>query len=131
MLKLNGPTMKKLILLLLLFTLSSCGTQVSDEVLLAAHAAYQSRNAMIVDVRTPEEYKAKHIPGARNFPLQSLTKDFKKLPRNKKIILYCRSGNRSSTAAKFLKQQGYEIFDVATQSEWQRGAELFANKAAP
>ncbi|MBF0265233.1 MAG: rhodanese-like domain-containing protein [Gammaproteobacteria bacterium] len=115
--------------ILTLMLLSACGNKVDDQVLIKAHEAYNSREAIIIDVRTPGEYKAKHISGARNFPLQSLPKDLRKLPKDKQLILYCRSGNRSATAATFLKHRGFEVFDVATQAEWERGQKLIIDHA--
>ena len=115
----------RLILILIIsLLLSACGKKVDDAVLMAAHKAYDNRDAMIIDVRTQQEYQARHVPGARNYPLQSLKKDMHKLPKNKQLILYCRSGNRSATAASYLRHQGFTVFDVATQSEWERGAKL-------
>ena len=66
-------------------------------------------HALVVDVRTPGEFEDWHYPGAINIPLQSLEKSLGKLPDKKKsIIVYCRSGNRSSTAKKILISNGYE-----------------------
>ena len=66
---------------------------------------------LVVDVRSPLEYAAEHIPGAQNIPLEELTTrlaEFKSI--QKPLVLYCRSGNRSGIAANILKQNG--ITDV-------------------
>ena len=65
------------------------------------------KNAAIVDVRTPEEYKGEHFPNAINIPLDQVAQrinEFKEMP--KPIVAYCRSGNRSGIAVTILKQNG-------------------------
>ena len=64
--------------------------------------------AILVDVRTPEEFAAGHAAGAKNLPLQELPRRFEELPRDREIILYCRSGARSSSALGMLRAKGYE-----------------------
>ena len=68
--------------------------------------------AIIVDVRTSGEFKAGHIPGSKNFPLDNIrTKvaDLKKL--NKPVITVCRSGARSGMAKGILKSAGIEVYN--------------------
>ena len=61
--------------------------------------------ALLVDVRTPEEYAAGHIPGSVNWPLERITLfDMEGGP----IGVYCHSGSRSARAAAWLAQAGYE-----------------------
>ena len=110
--------MKITLTLLLLLILSAC-SKVDDETLLAAHLAHQ-KGAIIVDVRTPVEFKAKHIKGAINLPLQELHNTYVRLTKGKEIIVYCRSGNRSATASNLLRKEGYIVYDVATQGDWER-----------
>lgn len=64
---------------------------------------------VIVDVRTPEEFAAGHIDGAKLAPLQTVEVDVAKLglAKDKEIILVCRSGNRSAQAYQILSEQGY------------------------
>jgi len=65
--------------------------------------------AVVIDVRTPEEFQGGHVAGAKNIPLQTIqskVNDIKKL--KKPIVLCCASGNRSGQAASFLKTQGVE-----------------------
>lgn len=61
----------------------------------------------IVDVRTPEEYAAGHIDGARNIDLQTIAEGIKAIPKEKAIVLICRSGNRSAQAYDILAKLGY------------------------
>jgi rhodanese-related sulfurtransferase len=44
-----------------------------------------------------------------NIPLKTLYKDFEKLDKNKRIYIFCGSGNRATTAASYLKVRGYEV----------------------
>ena len=63
--------------------------------------------ATFIDVRTFEEFSQEHIDSAINIPLHEIPyriHEFKSLP--KPIIMYCRSGNRSSMAVSILKQYG-------------------------
>ena len=71
-----------------------------------------SRNALIVDVRTANEFAGGAIKGSKNIPLQILAskiKDIKKL--NKPVITCCASGMRSANAASILKQHGIETMN--------------------
>ncbi len=113
----------KYISLLLAFILLPACSKVSDEVLMAAHKA-ANNGAIIVDVRTPAEYKTKHIKGAINLPVRELHNSYVRLPKNKEIVVYCRSGNRSASATKLLRQHGYTVYDVATQGDWERPISL-------
>jgi rhodanese-related sulfurtransferase len=63
--------------------------------------------AVLVDVREPNEYATGHIPGAILVPLSRF--DSRKIPHspNQKVVLYCRSGQRSAMAAQKLLHQGY------------------------
>ena len=114
--------MKKLVcLLLLLLTagLFSACSKVSDEDLAKARKAVEN-GALIVDVRTPKEFKEKHILGAVNLPIEEIMKGRINLSKDKELVLYCRTGSRSAASAKVLKEQGWSVYDVATQSDWER-----------
>jgi phage shock protein E len=63
--------------------------------------------AMIVDVRTPDEFRDGAYPGARNIPLSDLGSRLAEIPKDKPVVLYCASGARSSSAARAMKQAGY------------------------
>ena len=102
----------------LLFVLSAC-SKVSDDDLRAAHKAYKN-GAIIVDVRTREEYRENHVDKSVNIPLQILDKYVEHLPLDKEIIVYCRTGSRSKMAAEYLTKHGFVVHDVATQADWER-----------
>ncbi len=61
----------------------------------------------ILDVRTREEYNESHINGSTLIPVQELDIRFKELPRDKKILVYCRTGSRSATASEILVKNGF------------------------
>ena len=76
---------------------------------------YRAREgAVLLDVRTPEEYREGHIPGSINVPLQSIDKvDLAVAGKDKTVFVYCRSGARSSQAVAFMKQMGYtEVHNI-------------------
>ena len=64
--------------------------------------------AVLLDVRTPQEYREGHIPGSQNVPLQQLDK-LEEVTENKDTVLYvyCRSGARSRQAVSLLNHMGY------------------------
>ena len=68
----------------------------------------EAENAVLLDVRTPQEYGEGHIPGSKNVPLQTLDK-VRSVVENKdvELFVYCYSGARSKQAAVVLGQMGY------------------------
>lgn len=65
-------------------------------------------NAVLLDVRTKEEYREGHIPGSINIPLDMLDGVDKKISgRETPIFVYCHSGGRSAHAKHYLNQMGY------------------------
>jgi phage shock protein E len=105
--------------LLVITHFTGCSKKVDDEILLAAHKAIEN-GAVLIDVRTAEEYKHHHITDAINIPVQELVKTVSRVPKNKVLVVYCRSGSRSSVAADILSKHGLKVYDVATQSEYNR-----------
>ena len=69
----------------------------------------EESNYIILDVRTPEEFSEKHIPGAINIPNETIgTEEVPELPdKDQLILIYCRSGNRSKQASEKLAALGY------------------------
>jgi rhodanese-related sulfurtransferase len=68
----------------------------------------QDAGAVLVDVREPNEWRDGHAKGARHIPLGELSRRAGELPKDGEILLICRSGNRSRTAAQLLQRGGYE-----------------------
>lgn len=118
--------MKKLLVALLSISLFACGTNTSD----ASVHVISSQDAMemmenesdyvIVDVRTPEEFNASHIPNAINIPVETIEDKPQELSDvNQLILIYCRSGNRSNQAANKLAQLGYtNLYDFGGIMNW-------------
>ncbi|MCX7788404.1 MAG: rhodanese-like domain-containing protein [Spirochaetes bacterium] len=76
---------------------------------------------ILVDVRTPEEYRSGHIPGAINIPVDTIGSKPPSPQKDALIILYCRSGNRSSSAKKILEQLGYtRVVNFGAVSKWPK-----------
>ncbi len=76
---------------------------------------------IVIDVRTPEEFKEGHVDKALNIPLDQIADEIDKVVPNKddKVLLYCRSGNRSGQAAKILSDLAYtQIYDFGGINDW-------------
>ena len=102
--------MKKILiiftLMLCLTTIVGCSKKESklDKII-------NENNYIIVDVRTKEEYDASHVKGSINIPYDEIDEKTN-LDKNKTIMVYCRSGNRSSKAYNTLKKLGYDVYDA-------------------
>lgn len=67
-------------------------------------------DAVVLDVRPPEEYEAAHLPGATSIPLSDLQRRLSELPRDKEIVAYCRGPYcvLAVKAVEMLRERGYE-----------------------
>ena len=75
----------------------------------------------LLDVREPYEYAEGHIDGARLLPLGELGRRLNELPRDREILVICRSGNRSGAATRQLVQAGYHAVNLSGgMIGWQR-----------
>ena len=74
-----------------------------------------SNGAMVVDVRTQQEFKQGHVKGSKNIPLQNLRNQVSKL-KGKEVILVCRSGARAGQARGILSQSGITAHNAGA---WQ------------
>lgn len=63
--------------------------------------------AFLVDVRSPLEYAQSKVKGSVNIPLDSISNQLAKFKGKKHIIVFCRSGNRSSQAKSILERSGF------------------------
>ena len=78
----------------------------------------QDKNVTVLDVRTPAEHAEGYIPGT-DFNIDVLEDSYtkiatEKMPKDKPVALYCRSGNRSKKAAKILADKGYKVVELGT-----------------
>lgn len=82
-----------------------------------------NESAILVDVRTEEEYNEKHIEGAILYTLDNINENTIKdiIPdKDRPIILYCASGNRSNQAYEIITSLGYEkVYDLGAMSNWK------------
>lgn len=67
----------------------------------------QKSGAIFIDVRSPSELSQGFAPYAVNIPLNELKHRISELPKDKDLLIYCRSGRRSEIATKFLSDNGY------------------------
>jgi rhodanese-related sulfurtransferase len=67
----------------------------------------KKKEKQFVDVRTPHEYRTKHIKGFKNIPLSELSQQANQLSKEKEVLVICQSGMRSMKASKMLKKQGF------------------------
>lgn len=81
-----------------------------------------NQNAVVLDVRTQEEYDSGHIKGAVLLPVDAITEESAQevIPaKDTQVLVYCRSGNRSVTASKALAQLGYtEVYEFGGINTW-------------
>lgn len=117
--------MKKLklmccLLLALSFAMSCSDTSTdgNDAKLVTAEemqTILELEDAQIIDVRSPEEHDKLRIKNSQNIDFQSPTfeEDIAKLDKEKPVILYCKTGNRSAKCSKKLKEAGFKkIYDL-------------------
>lgn len=69
-------------------------------------------NLTLLDVRTIQEFKEGHLQGATLIPLGNLEASLDKLPKQQKILVYCRSGSRSVAASRILERHGFTPVNI-------------------
>lgn len=73
---------------------------------------FKERGAVLLDVRTKEEWNKGHIEGAKHIPVQEVSAKISEIKKwNKPVITYCASGMRSGNAAKTLNKHGVEAIN--------------------
>ena len=73
----------------------------------------QKAGGVLIDVRTPGEVAEGTAPGSINIPLQEAEQRLGEFPKDKDLLIFCRSGKRSMAVSNFLIQNGYErVFNV-------------------
>jgi phage shock protein E len=73
----------------------------------------------LLDVRTPQEYKQRHINGAELIPMDELSSKVDRIPKGREVICICESGSRSSVAARHLNAQGFKVSNLrGGMSRW-------------
>jgi len=64
---------------------------------------------VILDVRTVSEFDSGHLEGAINIPVEVLSSHLSSLNKDDELLVYCRTGNRSTTAVGILRENGYDL----------------------
>ncbi|NLB91243.1 MAG: FAD-dependent oxidoreductase, partial [Clostridiales bacterium] len=83
-------------------------------------------SALLLDVRTDEEAQQGMIPGAIHIPFDELREQCEKLPKDKKIYIYCFSGVRSYSAVRYLEEMGYSAYNIS--GGWSAFEKMAAEK---
>ncbi|WP_417445110.1 rhodanese-like domain-containing protein [Joostella sp.] len=101
--------MKKYIMLLFLVTAQLAFSQVK-EMDITTFNMESSDELVLIDVRTPDEFKAGHLKEAKNINVKddAFIAEVKKVDKSKSVYLYCKAGGRSAVAAKILDSLGYK-----------------------
>jgi rhodanese-related sulfurtransferase len=79
---------------------------ISPQALLERQAKGDS-SLFVLDVRSPEEFASGHVPGAVNVPYDQVASKLAEIPKDKDVVLYCKSGRRAGLAAEVLQANGY------------------------
>ena len=77
---------------------------------------YLESGALVVDVRSPDEYRGGHCDGSINIPLNVLEARMHELDKKRKLIVCCASGGRSFSALNILKSNGFD--NVINAGPW-------------
>ncbi len=86
-----------------------------------AHELVEKQRAVLLDVRTPDEFAGGHLDGATNIPVQELEARLAQVPAKKDqdIVVYCRSGVRSAKAKAMLEKAGFtKVHDLGGIGNW-------------
>lgn len=76
-----------------------------------------TKDAFLVDVRTPAEFAEGHVAGSINIPLDQVQNQIVQFKDKENIVVFCRSGNRSGQAKSILEQNGFT--NVTNGGTWQ------------
>ena len=119
--------MKKVIIAIMLLILCACntGNSAAEYHLISQEEAKkimdEETGYVILDVRRQDEFDSGHIPGAICYPNESIDEKISETLKDKKqkILVYCRSGRRSTEAAEKLVKMGYEnVYDFGGIIDW-------------
>jgi len=99
----------------------SSAAPLPDEISVAEAAAKRDAGAFILDVRQPDEWNEVHVPGSTLIPLDQLEARLNEVPKDKEVVVICRSGNRSQPGRDALKAAGFTQVTSVTGGlkEWK------------
>ena len=75
--------------------------------------SHWGEEGFLLDVRDPEEFSGGHAPDALNIPLNALRSRLEELPRDRRILVYCHSGQRAYYATRILLQNGFQARNIS------------------
>jgi rhodanese-related sulfurtransferase len=123
--------MKRLFIIFIIVLIFMCGCSSEEKIKVVKVSKEEAvqmikEGALLVDVRTYTEFNQGHIERAINIDVQDILKmkdslnyNNTSVSKNKKIIVYCRSGSRSNTAAQKLMELGYSsVYDLGSIDNW-------------
>ena len=88
-------------------------------------ASFDAKSTVLLDVRQDEERAKGFIPGSIHIPLNQLRSRMDELPRDREIVVYCQSGQRSYYAARILTQHGYRVRNLTgSYRTWKAARDL-------
>jgi rhodanese-related sulfurtransferase len=85
---------------------TSCDLQAKPMPVARLNSSLADKSAMVLDVRSAEEYAKSHLDGAINLPVGEIEAKVAELPKDKPIIIYCHSGRRAAFASLLLQEKG-------------------------
>ena len=105
-------------------TAAAAGPATIEPKALNDRIAWADRSLLVLDVRTPEEFAAGHVPGAVNIPHTELAARVAELDvaRDRDIVVYCRTGKRSGEALGVLAKSGFKRL-LHLQGDYTRWSE--------
>jgi rhodanese-related sulfurtransferase len=87
-------------------------TSTDTEIASARAVELIDSGAAVIDVRRPYEWDAGRIAGARHIEMNELPSEAEAVPKDRPVIFYCRSGNRSALAAAAFRQAGWDAYKL-------------------
>lgn len=112
--------MKKQLKLLTVFLLAGCTALAQGFVAPAEAKKLVKEGALLLDVRTPEEFAEGHLEGAKNIPVGELEKRLAEVgDKGRPVVVYCRSGRRSESAKGILLKAGWKrVENLGGKDNW-------------
>ncbi len=78
----------------------------------------------VVDTRTPEEYESGHFPGSVSIPLEQMKARMSEIPKDKFVVVHCKTGSRGAIGYKMLKDAGYAVKFLNAECECYKSGEF-------
>lgn len=94
----------------IIFAADACAQTYADVDVAAARAMVSAKDVVILDVRTPEEFREGHLSGATlaNINDPSFDSRIATIAKDRKVLVYCAAGGRSARASKIMSEKGWK-----------------------